>query len=128
MKQKIKNIIYIILNLLYIGVMGFSLMIYTSLNKNLPWYESCGTQFLAIPILSVPLLLVVGICLKVLSRKYSINSLNIKLPFYTIIGIFLPLIIDGGLSKITIAFGTFFCVMFIFADMYVVINNFRIIK
>ena len=128
MKQKTKSILYVILNLLYIAVMGFSLMIYTSLNKNLPWYESCGTQFLAIPIISVPVLLLVGVCLKILSRKYYINSLNIKLPFYTIIGVFLPLIIDGGLSKITITIGTFFCIVFIFTDIYVSIKTFKNLK
>ncbi|CAH2214178.1 hypothetical protein [Tepidibacter aestuarii] len=125
MKEKIKSITYIVLNSLYIVVMGFSLMIYTSLNKNLPWYESCGTQFLAIPILSVPILLVLGICLKVLSKKYAMSSLNIKVPFYTIMGMFLPLVIDGGLSKITIAIGTFFCVAFVFVDIYAVIRTFK---
>lgn len=36
-------------------------MIYTSLNKNLPWYEPCGMQFLVVLILYCPALIVVGI-------------------------------------------------------------------
>lgn len=127
MRQKIESVTYTILTLFQIMILGLALMIYTSFNKNLPWYESCGTQFLVIPMICVPLLLLVGVGLKFLSEKYSISSLNIKLPFYAAAGIFLPIILDGGtLTRVLVAIGGLVCVMLIGMTIYVSIIHFNI--
>ncbi|MCY6369473.1 hypothetical protein [Clostridium ganghwense] len=126
MEQKIRNITYTILNLSQIIVLLFALMIYTSFNKNLPWYESCGTQFLVIPIVCIPLLLMIGVGLKFLSKKYNMSSLNIKLPFYSAAAIFLPIILDlGMLSRVLVAIGALVCIALIIMTIYVITIHFK---
>ena len=120
----IKSIIYSVLNLFQIMVLGLALMIYTSLNKNLPWHDSCGMQFLIIPMIFVPALLVIGVGLIFLCKKYNINKLNIKLPFYSAVLIFIP-ILDGSLNRVLIAIGGWICVAPIIVTIYFVIIHFK---
>lgn len=120
-----KKIIYGILHIVMICTLLFSLMIYTSLNKSVPWYESCGIQFLTILMISVPILLIIGIALRFLNKKYMMQKKNLMLPFYALAGISLPILIDGTLSKITIFIGTVLCIGFIIQTVVIVISNFR---
>ncbi|PAB60081.1 hypothetical protein [Anaeromicrobium sediminis] len=124
----IKKTAYIALHVIELLVLGFSLIIYTSLNKQLPWYESCGTQFLAIFMLSIPSLIFIGIGFIILNKKYELKKLNIKIPFYSAIGLGLPILIDGGLSKITITIGTFLCVMSILVTIAIMLVHFGIVN
>ncbi|MCY6485756.1 hypothetical protein OW763_15635 [Clostridium aestuarii] len=125
MGKNINNIIYTVLSLVEIVVLGFSLMIYTSLNKSLPWYDGCGMQFLVILIISVPLLLVIGVGLKILSKKYNIRRLNIKIPFLASISIAAPILLDGSLNRVLIAIGGCMCTVFIIITIYLVIVHFK---
>jgi hypothetical protein len=120
-----KKITYMILNIVMICVLVFSLMIYTSLCKSLPWYDPCGTQFLAIIIISAPVLLIIGIILVFLDKKYTLQKINLILPFYALAGICLPILIDGSLSKITLSIGTILCISSIILTIVVFINHIR---
>ncbi|WP_404660408.1 hypothetical protein [Haloimpatiens myeolchijeotgali] len=103
-------------------------MIYTSLNKNFPWYEPCGIQFLSIILISAPILLITGIVLMILNKKNILPKVSSLVSFYALAGITLPIIIDGSLSKITIFTGTILCIVFIVLTVLVSINNFNKIK
>ncbi len=106
MKKIIKPSIFIVLNLSSLAVLLWSLMIYTSLFKGIPWYEPCGMQFLAILILSDPVFLILGIALFILGKFIPISLINKSLPLMAIAGLSLPILIGGGLSKTTLLIGT----------------------
>lgn len=122
----IKSTIYSVLSIAQFLVLGFSLIIYTSLNKNLPWHESCGMQFITIFIISVPVLIIIGLGLLTLNKSYPVKRINIMLPFYAALGLGLPILIDGSLSKITITIGTILCVALIIFTIALPIVHFRL--
>jgi len=97
MKGKaIKQGLFILLNLSNLLVIGWSLMIYSSLYEWVPWHEGCGMQFIAIFIVSIPAFFVLGIALLILGRFIKISLLNRLLPFIALATFVLP-IADGGL-------------------------------
>jgi hypothetical protein len=122
-KNNRKHLIYFGLNLVLILVLLWSLMIYTSLFKGIPWYEPCGSQFLAILIISDPIFLVTGIALLILAKHYPISKLNKWLPFITIVGLSLPILIDGSLSKTTLLTGTAIGVMLLLLIIVAVVKR-----
>ncbi|MBA3052371.1 hypothetical protein KKF70_03150 [bacterium] len=105
-KSIMKSFVFVVLNLLSVLVLLSALVIYTSLFKIMPWYEPCGMQFLAIFMVFDPAFLIIGISLLVLDRFFHISRLNKWLPFIAIIGISLPVFLDGSISITTILFGT----------------------
>lgn len=123
--MNIKKISYLLLNFIMLLTLGFSLMIYTSLHKGLPWYDGCGMQFLIILILLVPVLLGVGFGFIMLNRIYSISGFNKRLPFYCLVGILLPILIDGSLSIIMTTTGTFLSIIFILMTIYTSISHIK---
>lgn len=110
-KKVYAKFIFATVFLLMIGVLSWSLMIYSSLFKFLPWYEPCGMQFLGIFIISVPLLFLCGIAVLVLNRFIRISIMGRLLPFIAILTLSLPILIDSGISKITATVGAFICVI-----------------
>ncbi|GEM_PF-3587946 len=104
-KSIMRSFVFVVLNLLSVLVLLWSLIIYTSLFKIMPWYEPCGMQFLAIFMVFDPAFLIIGISLFVLGRFFHISTLNKWLPFMAIGGLSLP-IIPGGLTIIPILIGT----------------------
>lgn len=114
---------------LFLLVVLWSMMIYTSLNKNLSWYDPCGMQFLAVLILSCPALIIIGCAQNFLCRSLNISSWSRRLPFVTCAGLALPILFDGGLGKIMQIIGTVICVTSIIAVIYLaVIDVKRIIR
>ncbi len=101
-----KSFIFVILNLAFLFVLLWSLMIYTSLFKNMPWYEPCGMQFLVIFLISDPAFLIIGVALLILGRFYRISRSNRWFPFIAIAALSVPILIDGSLSPITLLIGT----------------------
>lgn len=125
--SNLKKVFYVILNVIMIADVLFSLMIYTSLNQNVKWYEACGTQFLAILIISVPILLVIFVGFIILSRLgYRLTKSNLGLPIYILLGISLPIIIDGGLGYIAIYSGITVCIVAIVKIIVDIIINFKL--
>ncbi|MEA4986553.1 MAG: hypothetical protein VB095_00615 [Anaerovorax sp.] len=122
---KFQKTIYIILHLIILFSLGFALMIYTSLNKNVPWYDAYGMQFLSIFIICVPILLVVGIALQILNTKYRIIKSDLLLPFYSSAGIAIPILIDEGLNDTTLTVGIICCFSSIILTIAFAINQFR---
>ena len=59
----------IALNLVVFLCLLWSLMIYSSLFKGLPWYEPSGMQFLAVLGMSVPVLLITGVVLVTTAKR-----------------------------------------------------------
>ncbi|MCD3350763.1 hypothetical protein G8V03_07430 [Clostridium botulinum D/C] len=122
-----KKISYVILNIFMLLAVIFSVMIYTSLNPNLPWYESCGTQFLAIFLISDPMLGVIYsgfIILKVMGYKFT--KINFRLPIYILLGLSLPLIIDGRLGIVAICSGIVVCIISIIKIIVDIVTNFKL--
>lgn len=123
MKRIWKPVVFVVLNLLLVLVLLWSLMIYTSLFKGMPWYEPCGLQFLAILALSDPVFLIIGIALLILGRFFHISRLNKGIPFIAIAGLSLPILIDGSLSIITIFTGSSIGVVLCLLIIAVTIKN-----
>lgn len=119
-----KKIIFVTINLLSILTLFIFLMIYTSLNKNMPWYDSCGMQFLVIIILS-PLLAIIGASLLALNKKLHFNKPNARFHFIAMFCTVVPLIVDGSLSTPTLIIGGSFCVISIILIIYSVITNLK---
>jgi hypothetical protein len=89
----------IALNLVVLLCLLWTLMIYSSLFKGLPWYEPSGMQFLVVLGISVPAFLITGIILLILRRTLAISKWNVSLPFLAAVGLSLPILIDGSLSR-----------------------------
>lgn len=123
MKQVAKISLYLLFNLLLLLVLLWSLMIYTSLEKGLPWYEPCGMQFLVIFCMSDPAFLVLGIALFILGRFYRMRLFNKLLPFIAIAGLSLPILIDGSLSRSTLLAGTLIGAVLVFLVIAATIRN-----
>ncbi|WP_142413845.1 hypothetical protein [Hathewaya massiliensis] len=110
--ETLKKVIYITLNIIMFLAASFSLWIYLSHNEWVSWHENSGTQFLALLLITLPILLFVALGFKILSKKSTnITKENVRLPLYIIVGIVLPVVIDGSLSNITIFIGTICCVV-----------------
>ncbi|BES64982.1 hypothetical protein SANA_14210 [Gottschalkiaceae bacterium SANA] len=107
-------------------VLVYSLIIYTSLYKWLPWYEGAGIQFLIIPFVFLPILLALGVLMKLLSRKYEITKFSTLLPFVSGGLIVLPILADGGLGTLCISFGIVFSLVLIGFTIYSLVSSLRI--
>ena len=129
MRNSNKNIIRIFailsLSLLFILVVLWSMMIYTSLNKNLPWYEPCGMQFLAVLILSCPALIIIGCTQIVLAKALNTSIWTRILPFITCAGLALPILLEDGLGKTMQIIGTLFCAVSILGAVYLVVKDMK---
>jgi hypothetical protein len=101
MKDLIKLTLLISLNIIFTIVVLWSTMIYTSMmSDKLPWYESCGMQFLAILIISCPALIIIGFFELLLSRFMPISQKLKLLPFACSLGMGLLIFIDQSLGFI----------------------------
>ncbi|ELC8441387.1 hypothetical protein QYB59_000385 [Clostridium perfringens] len=112
-----KKILYLIFQLLIFCSIGLALLIYTSQNPMSPIYENSGIQFLIILIICSPSLILLGLGLLLLKTKLEIPKDNIYFPFYSSVGILLPIIIDGGLHKPTLFIGTLLCIFFLIQSL-----------
>ena len=122
MKGKSKIVIFIILNVLFILVTIWSVMIYTSLmSEKLPWYEPCGMQFLVILVFSCPVYILIGIMLRILGKFITISKRVKMLPFLCCLGLGLPILIDGGLGLGMQITGTLIGLLTIFVTISFVI-------
>jgi hypothetical protein len=94
-----RPIIIIALNLVVFLCVLWSLMIYSSLFKGLPWYEPSGMQFLIVLAISDPVFLITGVVLLILRKTLVLSKWNVGLPFLAAVGLSLPILVDGSLSR-----------------------------
>jgi hypothetical protein len=87
------------------------------MSKELPWYEPCGMQFLAILVVSCPAMILIGISFIVLGRFMRIGNPTKILPFATAMAIVSLIFIDGSLGSGMQITGTAFCVIAALASM-----------
>lgn len=114
-----KKIIYSAIQILIFLFLVLALLIYTSQYSISPIYENSGIQFLIIPIICSPALILLGLILFLLKSKLKISNKILYFPFYSSLGIFIPLIIDGGLHKPTIFIGTLICLLFLIQSLLI---------
>ncbi|MDQ0480386.1 hypothetical protein [Hathewaya limosa] len=123
----IKKASYVMLNIIMFFTVMFSLWIYMSHNPSVSWYENSGIQFLALIIISLPLLLVIlGGFMLLKIKGFNMKKNNLMLPVYIIIGTILPVVIDGSLNDITIGIGTICCVISLVKIIIDMFQNFRL--
>ncbi|HAT4246739.1 hypothetical protein QTH11_12925 [Clostridium perfringens] len=106
MKNKKLSLLLIILNFILTITILFSEYIYTSYFSIFNWHENCGTQFLAILIISTPILLILSISYYFLGKKITITHLNKSLPIISLLVFLAPILLDTSLSYALITIGT----------------------
>jgi hypothetical protein len=128
MKQILKVLLFILLNLAELFVILLSLAIFTSPFPMFPWYEPDSIEFLGIFIL-VPIYAVIGGSLVHLSAVLPMSKANKLIPFVTAGGFaFLVLLIDHFFKLIVIAGICFGSIIFIATMLSAVRDLIRIIK
>jgi|WetSurMetagenome_2_1015567.scaffolds.fasta_scaffold1629662_1 hypothetical protein len=124
MKDLIKFTLLVSLNIIFAIVVLWSTMIYTSMmSDKLPWYESCGMQFLAILIISCPALIIIGLFEMLLSRFMLISQKLKLLPFACSLGMGLLIFIDQSLGFIMQILGTILGIVTVMATAYFTIKD-----
>ena len=129
MKRIWKPLAFVLLNVLFLCVLLWSLVIYTSTFEASPWYESCGMQFMAIFIISDPSFLILGITLLALSKFFPISKINKWLPFIAIAGLSLPLF--GPLNRgilIGLPINITLCLFVVVTTITTLVSNRRVTK
>ncbi|MCR8746807.1 hypothetical protein [Romboutsia lituseburensis] len=105
MSNKKRSVILIILNLILTLTIFFSEYIYSSYYSIFSWYENCGTQFLAILMISTPIFLILSIIYYFLGKKNIVTGLNKNLPIISLVVFLAPLLLDLSLSSLLITIG-----------------------
>lgn len=105
MSNKKRSVLLIILNLILTLTIFFSEYIYSSYYSVFNWHENSGTQFLAILIISTPILLILSIIYYFLGKKNIVIGLNKNLPIISLVVFLAPLLIDLSLSYFLITIG-----------------------
>lgn len=121
-EEGILNTFLIIIYMFEIYLIFNSWQVYTSLFKWMPWYESCGMQFLVNYIFFIPLLVVIGLILLKLRNKIQIPKWNLRLPWISILAIGLPTI-NGGLSRFQIITGSIIVLFVFILSLYLNIKH-----
>lgn len=102
---KKRSLLLTLLNLILTLTTLFSEYIYSSYYSIFSWYENCGTQFLAILLISAPIFIILSVFYYFLSKKYPISNLNKKLPLIALLVFLGPILIDLSLSYFFITIG-----------------------
>lgn len=102
---KKRSLLLTSLNLILTLTILFSEYIYSSYYSIFSWYENCGTQFLAILLISTPIFIILSVIYNSLSKKYPISNLNKKLPLIALLVFLGPILIDLSLSYFFITIG-----------------------
>lgn len=123
--MNIKKLTSIFLQLIIICALLLALLTYTSKSPISPLYDNCGTQFLIIILVSSPLILLTGLLTSLLNIKLKLPKYYLWFPFYTGVGITIPLFVDGSLSSFTIISGVILCLIFL---VQAFILSFKIFK
>lgn len=125
MINKKRSVHLIILNFILTLTIFFSEYIYSSYYSIFSWYENCGTQFLAIFIISTPIFLILSVIYHFLGKKNIVTDLNKKLPIISLLVFLAPLIIDLSLSDLFITIGALlgFCLCLISTIVLLKSNN-----
>lgn len=105
MISKKRSFLLTLLNLILTLIIIFSEYIYSSYYSVFSWYENCGTQFLAILIISTPIFIILSVIYYFLSKKHPISNLNKKLPIISLLVFLGPILIDLSLSGFFITIG-----------------------
>lgn len=119
-----KKIAYLTFQILMFFTLILAFFIYTSQTPISPIQENSGIQFLVILIICSPILLILGLfslLLKVTTPKF-----NLFFPFYSSIGLSLPLLIDSRLHNSTIFIGTLICIFFLIENLFLLFNSLKI--
>ena len=119
-----KKITYLTFQILMFFTLILAFFIYTSQTPISPIQENSGIQFLVILIICSPILLILGLfslLLKVTTPKF-----NLFFPFYSSIGLSLPLLIDSRLHNSTIFIGTLICIFFLIENLFLLFNSLKI--
>lgn len=122
--MNLKKIAYLTFQILMFFTLILAFFIYTSQTPISPIQENSGIQFLVILIICSPILLILGLfslLLKVTTPKF-----NLFFPFYSSIGLSLPLLIDSRLHNSTIFIGTLICIFFLIENLFLLFNSFKI--
>lgn len=105
MITKKRSFLLTFLNLILTLTILFSEYIYSSYYSIFNWYENCGTQFLAILLISAPIFIILSVIYYFLSKKYPISNLNKRLPLTALLVFLGPILIDLSLSDFFITIG-----------------------
>ena len=116
---KKKSISLILLNLILILTILFSEYVYSSYYDMFSWYENCGTQFLAIIIISTPIFAILSIIYNLLGKKGIVTGLNKNLPIISLVVFLAPLLLDLSLSNVLITIGAILGLVLFFVSIYV---------
>lgn len=119
-----KKITYLTFQILMFFTLILAFFIYTSQTPISPIQENSGIQFLVILIICSPILLILGLfslLLKVTTPKF-----NLFFPFYSSIGLSLPLLIDSRLHNSTVFIGTLICIFFLIENLFLLFNSLKI--
>ena len=116
---KKKSISLILLNLILILTILFSEYVYSSYYDMFSWYENCGTQFLAIIIISTPIFAILSIIYNLLGKKGIVTGLNKNLPIISLVVFLAPLLLDLSLSNVLITIGAILGLALFFVSIYV---------
>lgn len=119
-----KKITYLTFQILMFFTLILAFFIYTSQTPISPIQENSGIQFLVILIICSPILLILGLfslLLKVTTPKF-----NLFFPFYSSIGLSLPLLIDSRLHNSPIFIGTLICIFFLIENLFLLFNSLKI--
>lgn len=122
--MNLKKITYLTFQILMFFTLILAFFIYTSQTPISPIQENSGIQFLVILIICSPILLILGLfslLLKVTTPKF-----NLFFPFYSSIGLSLPLLIDSRLHNSTIFIGTLICIFFLIENLFLLFNSLKI--
>lgn len=122
--MNLKKIAYLTFQILMFFTLILAFFIYTSQTPISPIQENSGIQFLVILIICSPILLILGLfslLLKVTTPKF-----NLFFPFYSSIGLSLPLLIDSRLHNSTIFIGTLICIFFLIENLFLLFNSLKI--
>jgi hypothetical protein len=95
LRETLKSIIFIFLNLLFILALLGAFFIYTIHLKFVPWFQvnTMGFQFLGLVFLVFPILIITGVGMLLLGKSTPVPSLGKILPFVMIPALLVPIII-----------------------------------
>ncbi len=124
---KTYSVITFMLNILLVLNILFSEYIYSSYFTFVNWYESCGTQFLAIFIISLPIFLGLWILYYIISKKYNVKSIGSELSIISAIIFILPLLLDLSLSDTLITIGAIGGIITLFIALFKMGKDFKLL-
>ena len=79
------KLVYSLLTMLFLYLCFESFFIFTSLIREVPWYEPCGMQFLGVIFVACPGMIMVGVGYLILAKFADIGKYTMIMPFLTML-------------------------------------------